>query len=92
MYLLNLAWFWALELHSWMCEHLPSSLKMFLCVSGTSKKYLVHGSLIEAEILISPLPNVFAQLGMVLGTRTPLMDVSIPPKQSKNVSMCLRNH
>ena len=80
MYLLNLAKLWALALCLQVCQHLPSDLEMFLCVSGTIKKYLVHGSLIEAEILISPLPNVFAQLGMVLGTRTPLMDVSIPPK------------
>ena len=25
-------------LHPWVCQHLPSSLKMFLCVSETSKK------------------------------------------------------
>ena len=30
------------------------------------QKYLVHGALIESEILSSPLPHVFAELGLVL--------------------------
>ena len=46
--------FWVLVLYPWVCQHLPRGLEMFLCVSGTSKKYLVHGALIEAEILTSP--------------------------------------
>ena len=64
---------------------------MFLCVSGTSKKYLVHGPLIEAGILTSPLPHVFAQLGPVLGTGTLPAGVSTPAKWSRNVSMGIRN-
>ena len=36
-------------------------VQMLLFVSGTSQK-LVHGSLIEAEIL-TPFPHVFAQCG-----------------------------
>ena len=32
--------------------------------------YLVHGALIEAEIMTSPSAYVFAQLGLVLGTGT----------------------
>ena len=74
-----------------MCQHLPSNLEMFLCVSGTFKKYLVHGTLIEAVILTSPLPNVFAQPGLVLGTGTLPVGVSTPPKKFRNVPMCLRN-
>ena len=54
MYLLNVAWFCVLVICLWVCQHLPSSLQMFLYVSGTSKKYLVYGDLIETEILISP--------------------------------------
>ena len=42
-----------------VCQHLSSGLVMFLCVSGTCPKmYLVHGALIEAEILTSPLCHV----------------------------------
>ena len=42
--------------------------------------YLVHGALIEAEILTSPLPHVFAQLGLVLGTGALPTGVSTPHK------------
>ena len=53
-----------------VCQHL-SSLEMFRCASGTSKKNLVDVALIEAEILTSQLPNVFAQLrGTVLCVNT----------------------
>ena len=38
-----------------------------------------------------PTPNVFAQLGPVLGTGTLSAGVSTPPKLSRNVPMCLRN-
>ena len=55
------------------------------------QKYLAHGALIEAEILTSPLPHVFAQLGPVLGNGTLPAGVSTPPKWSTNVPMCLRN-
>ena len=51
-------------LHPLMCQHLPSCLKMFLCVSGFSKN-LVYGALIDGEILTPPLPHVFAQLDPV---------------------------
>ena len=67
MYLLNLAQFLGTNTLPQVCQHLPSSLEMFLCVSGTSKKNLVDGALIEAEILTFPSPNVFAQLGSVSG-------------------------
>ena len=76
----NSGQFWVLALCPNVCQHLPSSLEMFLCVSGTSKKYLVHGALIEAGILISPLCHVFAQLVPVLGTGTLSAGVSTPPK------------
>ena len=90
MYLLNLAQFWALVLCLQVCQHLPSGLEMFLCVSGASKKFGAWG-LIEAEILTSPLPNVFAQLGLGLGADALLHGVSTSPKWSRNVPMCLRN-
>ena len=70
MYLLNLAQFWVPVLCQWVHHHLPCSLKMFLCVSGTSKRNLVCGTIIEAEILTSPLPYVFAQFSQVLGAGT----------------------
>ena len=38
MYLVNSAQFWVLALCPKVCQHLPSGLKMFLCVSGTCKK------------------------------------------------------
>ena len=56
MYLLNSAQFWALALCLQVCQHLPSVLEMFICVSRTSKEHLVHGTLTEAEILTSPFP------------------------------------
>ena len=83
--------FWVLALCPWVCQHLPLCLKMFICLSGTSKTILVHGALIEVEILTSPLPHVFAQPSPVLGAGTLPMGVSTPPKWSRNVPMCLRN-
>ena len=53
-----------------------------MCLRNLQKK-LVHGALIEAEILTSPLPHAFAQLGHVLGTSTLPMGVSTPPKWFK---------
>ena len=54
-----------------VCQHLVTGQEicpqMFLSISGTYRKYLVHGAPIEAEILTSLLPNVFAQFGLVLG-------------------------
>ena len=44
-----------------------------------------------AEILTSPLPHVFAQLGPFLGADALPMGVLTPPKWSKSVPMCLRN-
>ena len=54
-------------------------------VSKEPPKNLVHGALIEAEILTSPLPHVFAQLGLVLGAGALPMGVSTSPKWSRNV-------
>ena len=56
MYFLNLAQFRVLALYLQVCQDLPSDLEMFLYVSETSKQNLVHGVLIEAEILTSQLP------------------------------------
>ena len=64
---------------------------MFLCVSGTCKKVFGAWALIEAEILTSPLPHVFADLGLVLGTGTLPTGVSTPPKWSNNGPIYLRN-
>ena len=58
---------WTLALSSWVCQHLPSGLQMYLCISGTYKLNVVHGALMEAEILTSLPPNVFVQLGLVFG-------------------------
>ena len=71
--------FWVLELCPQVWQNFPSDLVMFLYVSGTSKKSLVHGALIEAELLTS-LPPIYAQLGLVLGTGTLPTGVSTPPK------------
>ena len=43
MYLLDLAKVWALILCLWVCNHLPSHLKMFLCVSENSEKFSAWG-------------------------------------------------
>ena len=83
--------YWALALYPKVCQHLPSSLIMFLCVLGTSKKYLVHGALIEAGILTSTLPHAFAQCNPVLSAGTLPKGVSTTVKWSRNVPMCLRN-
>ena len=91
MYLLNCASFLALTLYLHVCQHLPSSIEMFLCVSGIYKKYLVHGALMKAEILTSPSPSVLAHFSPVLGASTQPVGVSTPPKQFRNVLMCLKN-
>ena len=65
---------------SWVCKQPAGGVEMFLFVSGTCKKDLVQRALIEAEILTSPLPHVFAQLGLVLGASTLPAGVSTPPK------------
>ena len=44
MFLLNLAQCWALALCLHVCQHLPSDLEIFLCVSETYKRYLVQGA------------------------------------------------
>ena len=72
MYFLNLGQFWVLVLCLQVFQHLSSDLDMFLYVSRTSKKYLVHWTLIEADI--------FAQFGPVLGTGTLPAGVSTPVK------------
>ena len=67
------------------CVNTPSGLKMFLCVTGTSRKCLVHGTIIEAEILTSPLPIYLLNLAKLLGTSTLPTGVSTPPRWSKIV-------
>ena len=53
-------------LHPQVCQHLPSGLKMLLCVSATSTKFGAWGP-IRCWDIDSPLPHVFAQLGSDLG-------------------------
>ena len=54
---------------------------------------LVHGALIEAEILTSPSPHVFSNrcvnLAQTLGARALPTGVAPLPKYSRNVPMCL---
>ena len=75
----------------WVCQHLLSDLKVFLCVSGTSKNNLVHRALIDAEILTSPPPMYLLNLAHFSGADALSMGVLTPPKWSKSVPMCLRN-
>ena len=49
------------------CANTSSSGLKCSYVSQKPPKNLVHGALIDAEILTSPLPHVFAQLGPVFG-------------------------
>ena len=49
------------------------------------------GPLIEAEILTSQLPMYLLNLAQFLGTNTLPSGVSASPKQSRNVSIYLRN-
>ena len=55
------------------------------------QKYLVHGSLIEADTLTTPLPHAFGQLSPVLGDSTLPTGVSTPPKCPRDVPMCFGN-
>ena len=83
MYLLNSAQYWVLVLCPWVCQYLPSCLKMFLCISGTCKKKLVYETLIEAEILTSPSPMYLLNLDKMLGTSPLPTGVLTPPKWFK---------
>ena len=73
------------------CVNTSQVVYKYVYVSEELLKNLVHGALIEAEILTSPLCHVFAQYVPVLGTGTLSAGVSPPVKWSRNVSMCLRN-
>ena len=77
------------------CVTTPSGLKTFLCVTGTSRKCLVHGVIIEAEILTSPFPIYLLNLARFLGTSTLPTGVSTPPRWSK-IFLCVsetsKNH
>ena len=90
MYLLNLAWLWSLALWLQVCQHLPHGL---ICsyVSQELLKKLVHGTLIEAEILTSPLPHVFAQLGLVYGCKCSAHWYVNTSQVVLNVPMCHSN-
>ena len=59
-----------------------------MCIISLQKN-LVHGALIDAEIMTSPLPHAVSQLGPYLGADTLSMGVPTPPKWSKNVPMCI---
>ena len=50
---------------------------------------LVHGALIEAQILTSPLPHIFAQCGPGLGAGALPMGVSTPPQVSLEMFLCV---
>ena len=52
--------FWALALCPWICQHLPSGLEMFLCFSGTSKKFGAWGSNRSSDIDLFPPPCIFS--------------------------------
>ena len=67
MYLLNLAWFLGTGAPPMDVSTLPKwSRNIPMCLRNLQKN-LAHGALIEAKILTSPLPNVFAQFGPVFG-------------------------
>ena len=91
MYLINSAHFWVLALYLEVYQHLPSNLEMFQFVPKTSKKDLVHGALIESEILTSPLPMYLLNLAWIFGTSAVPAGASTPHKWSRNVCMCLKN-
>ena len=55
------------------------------------QKNLMHGALIEAEILTLPSPMYMLSLAQFLGASALPMGVSTPPKWSTNVPTCLRN-
>ena len=79
MYLLNSAQFLVLALCPQVCQHFPSGLYIFLCVSGTSKN-LVHGALIEAEILTSTSPPCVCSFQPQIGpNRSWDIDLPISP-------------
>ena len=52
-----------------------------MCIINLQKN-LVHGALIDAEILTSLFPHVFAQLGTFWGANALPMDVSTPSESS----------
>ena len=66
------------------CRNVPMCLRNL-------QKHLVHGALIEAEILTSPLPMYLLNLAWYLGPGALPTGVSTPPEWSRNVPMCLRN-
>ena len=91
MYLLNLAWFLGGGALPMGVSTPPKwSTNVLICLRNL-QKYLVHGALIEAEILTYPLPMYLLNLAWLLGTSTLSTGVSTPPKQSRNVLMCLWN-
>ena len=56
---------------------------MFLCIPRTSKKYLVHGALIEADDIDLPSPMYLLNLAWILGAGALSIGVSTPPKWSE---------
>ena len=67
----------------------PSKWSINVPMCQEPPKNLVHGALMEVEILTSPLPHVFAHLGPVWCTGAQPVNVSTPPRWSRNVSLCL---
>ena len=91
VYLLNLAWFLgASVLPTGELTPPKWSTNVPICLRNLLKN-LVHGALIEAEILTSLLSHIFAQLGLYLGTATLPAGVSSTSKTFRKVSIHLRN-
>ena len=91
MYLLNLAHFSGANTLS-MGVLTPSkwSKSVPMCLRNVQKN-LVHGALIDAEILTSPSPMYLLNLAHFSGADALFMGVLTPPKWSKSVPMCPRN-
>ena len=93
MHLLKSTQFWVLALCPKVCQHLPSDLEMFLCVSGTSKNVFgAWGPNRSWDIDTSSLPLCICSTVASFGSyHSAHMGVSTPLKWSRNVSICLKN-
>ena len=94
MYFLNLTQVLGTGTLPDMCVNTSQvDLEMFLCASQEpSKSILLHGALIETEILTCPLPNVFAQLRPCFWVPALYLQVGQHlPQWSTNIPMCLTN-
>ena len=91
MYLLNLAHFWgANALPMGVLTPSEWSKSVPMCLRNLQKN-LVHGALIDVEILTSPFPHVFAQLGPYFGGQCSAHGCVNTFQVSKSIPMCCRN-